>query len=69
MCITIVEALYHAYKDILFESACLFVKQRRILLTTGMIWFSFTVKLITGPEKVYNYFREGVLHPPTRNHP
>ena len=33
----------------------------------GPIWFSFTVKLIAGPGRVYNYFRRGYLHPPKRN--
>ena len=29
----------------------------------GLIWFSFTVKLLLGPGKVYNYFGGGYLQP------
>ena len=29
----------------------------KISLTARPIWFSFTVKLLIGPEKVYNFFK------------
>ena len=32
----------------------------RISLTAEPIWFSFTVELIMGPEKVCNYLVEGI---------
>ena len=32
--------------------------QQRISLTARLIWFSFSVKLLKGPRKVFNYLRE-----------
>ena len=38
-------------------TGCLLVfLYRRILLTAGLMWFSFIVKLLMGPERVYYYF-------------
>ena len=31
---------------------------------TESVWFSFTVSLFIGPEKVYNYWGEWYHHPP-----
>ena len=40
-------------------TGCLLVfLYRRILLPAGLIWFSFIVKLLIGPERVYYYFCE-----------
>ena len=35
-----------------------FCLKRRISLTSKPIWFSFTMKLLKGPGKVYSYFGE-----------
>ena len=35
----------------------------KIFLTAGLIWFSFTVKLFIGPERL-SYFWGGFIHPP-----
>ena len=39
---------------------------RRISLTAGLIWFSFTVKLSIGPGMVYSYFGEVISTLPRR---
>ena len=36
---------------------------QRISLTAEPIWFYFTVKLLIGPGKVFNYFVKGYLYP------
>ena len=46
-----------------------FCLSRRISLTSELILFSFTVKLLIGLGKVYSHFGGGYLHPPTKNHP
>ena len=38
----------------------------RILLTAEPIWFSFTMSLLRGPGKIYNYFGEGYQLPPEK---
>ena len=40
-----------------------FCLQERIPLTAEPIRFSFTFKLLIGPEKVYSYFCRGYVHP------
>ena len=40
-------------------SVCVY---RRISLTAEPIWFSFTMQLLIGPVKVYNYFGGGYYH-------
>ena len=42
-------------------------QQWRISLTTEPIWFSFTVKILIGQGKVFNYFDERYIHPLNRN--
>ena len=42
-------------------SVCLSVCIDLILLTAGPIWFAFTVNLLIGPDKVYNYLGVGFL--------
>ena len=47
-------------------SVCVY---RRITLFNEQKCFSFTVLLLKGPGKVYNYFGEVYHHPPKKNHP
>ena len=38
-----------------------------ISLTAEPIWFTFTVKILIGPGKVYNYFGRVYHHPPKKH--
>ena len=50
----------------LHKSSAIFVPKDITNRCTGPIWFSFTVKLLLDPVKLYYYFNGGYLHLPNR---